>query len=161
MNKFKFSKENTLKVNSILASYPRKISAVVPLLLLAQKQNNGFVNKQIIEVISDYCDIEVGKVNELISFYTMLKLKPVGQHHFQVCRTLSCWLSHKGSVKEYFKNELKIGEGDISKDNLFSFEEVECLGACDQAPVIIHNEKYKMNCSLDKLKNTIRKIKDA
>lgn len=124
------------------SKYPaeRKASAVIPLLWLAQKQD-GWVSEPAIRLIAERLDMAVIRVLEVATFYTMFHLEPVGRHHLQLCGTTPCVLRGAEALKEVC--ERRIGEKfEITGDGLFSWEEVECVGACVNAPVVAIHDYY-------------------
>jgi NADH-quinone oxidoreductase E subunit len=144
---FQFSSENQQKVQEILAKYPdsRKKSAIMPLLDLAQRQNNNWVSKEIISCISTITEVPEIKVYEVASFYTMYNLKPVGKYLLQFCKTTPCMLRGIDQIIADCKNKLGIDIDQTTIDNLFTIKEVECLGACINAPVVQINDDYCEN----------------
>nr|WP_270375781.1 NADH-quinone oxidoreductase subunit NuoE [Marinicauda sp. Alg238-R41] len=135
---FAFSKASEEKVAFWLNKYPddRKASAVIPLLWLAQKQD-GWVCEPAIREIATRLDMPFIRVYEVATFYTMFNLEPVGEHLIQVCGTTPCWLRGADDLKAVCETRIgKKGRGNVSADGKFSWEEVECLGACSNAPMV-------------------------
>lgn len=141
---FKFNDENQKQVQKILAKYPaeRKKSAVMPLLDLAQRQNANWISKDVIACISEILEMPEIKVYEVASFYTMYNLKPVGKYLLQFCRTTPCMLRGIDQIIKDCKEKLGIEVDEISADGLFTLKEVECLGACVNAPVVQINDDF-------------------
>lgn len=141
---FAFSPENEGRVRTILAKYPpdRKQSAVLPLLDLAQRQAGGWLPKAAMDHVAGVLDMAPIRVYEVASFYTMFNLKPVGTHLVQVCRTTPCWLRGADELTETCKKKLGIGLRETTADGQFTLVEVECLGACVNAPVVQINDDY-------------------
>lgn len=141
---FTFTPENQAKADAFIAKYPtgRQASAVLPLLDLAQRQNGGWLNQQAIEYVASYLKMPVMRVAEVASFYTLYNLKPVGKYHVQVCGTTPCWLRGATEIKEACQKHLNIRDHEVTADGLFSLVEVECLGACVNAPVAQINDDY-------------------
>jgi NADH-quinone oxidoreductase subunit E len=139
---FAFSKDTMEQVKWWLAKYPpdRKASAVIPIMWLAQKQE-GWVSEPAIQAIAKLLDMAQIRVLEVATFYTMFHLDPVGKHHFQLCGTTPCMLRGSEELKEVCKRRIGAKHA-VSKDGLFSWEEVECLGACVNAPVIAIDDYY-------------------
>ena len=138
---FKFSAENMKKVEKFIAKYPkgRQASAVMPLLDIAQRQNDNWIPEAAMEEIARILDMPRIKVFEVATFYTMYNLQPKGKHHLQVCTTTPCWLAGSAEVVRACEKHLGIKMGETTPDGNFSLSEVECLGACVNAPVIQHN----------------------
>ena len=143
-NEFSFNNNNLTKARNILKMYPSnfKESAIMPLLSIAQNQNNGWLPKKAIEYISGLINVPEIKVLELATFYSMYNLSPVGKFHIEVCTTTPCMLRGSDSMLNLCKKKLGIDVGQITNDKLFSLGKVECLGACVNAPVVKVNEDY-------------------
>ncbi|MCB8875814.1 NAD(P)H-dependent oxidoreductase subunit E [Acidisoma silvae] len=148
---FAFDAASLAEIEKILKRYPpeRKASAVIFLLYEVQKQmarqtNSGWVPRVGMDVVAAMLDMAPIRVYEVATFYTMFNLKPVGRYHLQVCTTTPCWL--RGSdevVAACFKKTGLSHFGEVSADGLFSMAEVECLGACVNAPMMqVNNENY-------------------
>ena len=117
-------------------------SAIMPLLSIAQNQNNGWLPKKAIEYISGLINVPEIKVLESATFYSMYNLSPVGKFHIEVCTTTPCMLRGSDSMLNLCKKKLGIDVGQMTNDKLFSLGKVECLGACVNAPVVKVNEDY-------------------
>ncbi len=158
---FVFSKENKEELDKHISKYPdgRGASAVMPALDLAQRQNAGWISKEAIETIAATLKMPVIKVWEVASFYTMYNLEPVGKHLIQVCRTTSCWLRGSEEVLSSCRKYSGADVGRPSKDGLFSLMEVECLGACVNAPMVQINDDYYEDLDAEKMKNIIEDLK--
>ena len=138
---FAFSKENMKLVEAHIAKYPkdRQASAVMPLLNIAQLQNGGWIPEAAMAEIARLLDMPRIKVYEVATFYTMYNLEPRGKHHLQFCTTTPCWLMGSADVVKACEKHLGISMGETTKDGMFTMSEVECLGACVNAPVIQRN----------------------
>ncbi len=164
---FSFDRDNMLLAKKILKIYPKnfKESSIMPLLSIAQNQNNGWLPKKAIEYVSDFLEIPEIKVLEIATFYSMYNLSPVGKFHVEVCTTSPCMLRGSDEILSFCEKKLAIQEGGISKDKMFSLSRVECLGACVNAPIIKINKNYYEDLDLnstDKLINNLlndKKIK--
>lgn len=158
---FKFSVDNKKIFKAILKKYPkdRQASAVMPALDLAQRQNGGWIPREAIETIADLLDMPPIKVWEVASFYSMYNLEPVGKHLIQVCRTTSCWLRGSDQVLKACKKHTGTEKGNISEDGLFSVMEVECLGACVNAPMVQINDDYYEDLDAQKMEGIIEKLR--
>lgn len=159
--KFKFSSVNQEKVKTILSKYPEnaKESAVMPLLWLAQKQNkDNWIPKAAMNHIAEILDMPPIKVYEVATFYTMFNKEPVGKHLIQVCRTTPCWLRGSDSITNACKKHLKIEKGETTKDGLFTLVEVECLGACVNAPMVQINDDYYEDLDSGKMVEILEKL---
>jgi NADH-quinone oxidoreductase subunit E len=158
---FSFNKENLKKAKDIVAKYPegRQKSAMLPLLDIAQRQNDGWLSVPAIEYVANYISEPYMRAYEVASFYTMYNLKPVGKHHIQVCGTTPCWLNGAEKILESFEKHTKTKCGSTSKDGLFTISEVECLGACVNAPMAQINDDYYENLDPKKLGNLVKELK--
>mgnify|MGYP006099570287 FL=1 len=143
-NEFNFSLENLKLIEDILKKYPEKNkkSAVMPLLYLAQKQNQNWIPLAAIKYIAKYLSMPYISVYEVATFYTMYNLAPVGKHFIQVCTTTPCLIRGADKIVKICKEKISPKEGEISKDNDCSWIEVECLGACVSAPMVQINDDY-------------------
>jgi NADH-quinone oxidoreductase subunit E len=148
---FAFDAESLAEIESILKRYPpeRKASAVIALLYEVQKQmarqtNSGWIPRVAMDVVAELLDMAPIRVYEVATFYTMFNLKPVGRYHLQVCTTTPCWLRGSDDVVAACKKATGLAHfGDVTPDGLFSMAEVECLGACTNAPMLqVNNENY-------------------
>ncbi|MBH71052.1 MAG: NADH-quinone oxidoreductase chain 2 [Alphaproteobacteria bacterium MarineAlpha6_Bin6] len=159
--KFKFSDKNKIKAKKILKKYPKKFSrsAILPLLHLVQDQLEGWLSKDSIEYISKFLNVPLINVYEVASFYHMYNLKKVGKNCINVCTTTPCWLRGSDIILKKFEQKLNVKVGETTKDNLFSLNEIECLGACVDAPVIKINNNYYENLKLDDIQKIIKNLK--
>ena len=141
---FKFSTENESEVKRIIAKYPkgRQASAVMPLLDLAQRQHDNWIPMKAIEFIASKLDMAEIRVLEVATFYTMFNLKPVGQFFLQACTTTPCWLRGSDEIMRAIKDRYDINSGETSASGRFSLLEVECLGACVNAPILQVNDDF-------------------
>ena len=141
---FNFTPENIKVAKAEIAKYPKgwQESAVMPLLDLAQRQNNGWLPLAAMETVSEMLSMPAIRVYEVATFYTMYNLEPIGKYHVQVCTNLPCWLRGSDSILSTCKESLAIEIGKTSDDRLFTLSEVECLGACANAPMIQIGDDY-------------------
>ncbi|OJV12494.1 MAG: NADH-quinone oxidoreductase subunit E [Alphaproteobacteria bacterium 33-17] len=141
---FEFNAENQEKIKAIIAKYPegRQQSAVLPLLDLAQRQNDNWIPRAAMTKIASILNMPEIRVYEVATFYTMFNLAPVGKYFIQLCGTTPCWLRGADDIKKVCKNKLGIESGETSEDGMFSLLEVECLGACSNAPMVQINDDY-------------------
>jgi len=160
---FSFNKENLAKAEAIVKKYPegRQRSAVLPLLDMAQRQNGGWLSVDVIEYVANMLDMPYIRAYEVASFYTMFNLKPVGKHHIQICGTTPCWLRGAEDIKNACEKTLKIKCNETTKDGLFTLSEVECLGACINAPVVQINDDYYEDLTPTSMNDVIKKLKST
>ena len=154
---FEFTKENKDSAEKILKKYPenRKKSAVMPFLYLAQRQNENWIPLTAMKYIAKFLEMPYIKVYEVATFYTMYNLAPVGKYFVQVCTTSPCLIRGADKVVKICKEKISKEENTLSENKLCSWLEVECLGACVNAPMMqINNDYYE---DLDE-KNTIEII---
>jgi len=140
---FEFTSENKAWAETEVAKYPpgRQASAIIALLWRAQEQNDNWLPRTAIEKIADMLDMPKIRALEVATFYTMFNLEPVGKHYVQLCGTTPCMLAGADEIRKVCKK--KIGdEGCVSADGEFSWIEVECLGACCNAPMVQINDDY-------------------
>lgn len=140
---FEYTAENRARFEAIAARYPpeRRRSAILPALYLVQQQK-GFVTRNAIRHVADVIGCTAADVEDVVSFYTMYYTRPMGQYVLQVCRTLPCALRGAERVTEALSASLGIGVGETDATGTFSLLEVECLGACDRAPVVMVNDAW-------------------
>ncbi|GAA6009216.1 hypothetical protein JCM10207_004310 [Rhodosporidiobolus poonsookiae] len=143
---FALSAENQQVAKRIIAKYPPqyKKAAVIPLLEVAQKQNKGWTSISVMNHVAELLEMPPMRVYEVASFYTMFNREPVGEHFVQICTTTPCMLGGCGSDKivEAITSHLGVGLGETTQDNKFTLLEVECLGACSNAPMVQINDKF-------------------
>jgi len=161
-NIFEWSEENFSKVKTIIDKYPsgKQQSAVIPVLDLAQRQNKGCLTKNIIEKVAETLSMSFIRVMEVASFYSMFNLEPVGKNFIQICRTTPCWLRGSDKLLEVAKNVTGCDLGETSKDDKFTLVEVECLGACCNAPMIQINDDYYEDLTEENFKRLLLKLKE-
>jgi NADH-quinone oxidoreductase E subunit len=141
---FAFTPENLEKAKAYIAKYPsgRQASAVLPLLDLAQRQHDNWLPRAAMDHVAALLSMAPIRVYEVATFYTMFNLRPVGKHFFQICTTTPCWLRGSDDVVAACKRKLGIEIGESTADGLFTLREVECLGACVNAPIIQVNDDF-------------------
>ncbi|MGH6930947.1 MAG: NADH-quinone oxidoreductase subunit NuoE [Dongiaceae bacterium] len=141
---FAFTAEHAERARQIIARYPagRQASAVIPLLDLAQRQSGGWLPSAAMEHVAAVLEMAPIRVYEVASFYSMFNLKPVGNYLIQVCRTTPCWLRGSDDLTNACKKKLGVGLKEPTADGMFSVMEVECLGACVNAPVAQINDDF-------------------
>ena len=141
---FEFTSENFIKIKEIIDKYPetKQASAVMPLLYLAQSQNNNWIPLAAIKKIAKILNMSYIKVYEVTTFYSMFNLSPVGNFFIQVCTTTPCLIRGSGDIVEICKKKISNNQNELSKNNIASWTEVECLGACVNAPMLQINDDY-------------------
>jgi NADH-quinone oxidoreductase subunit E len=141
---FEFTTENLERAKAHIAKYPagRQQSAVLPLLDLAQRQSGGWLPRAAMHHVAEMLEMPRIRVYEVATFYTMFNLNPVGRYLLQACTTTPCWLRGSDAVVGACEEKLGIGIGGTTADGLFTLIEVECLGACVNAPILQVNDDF-------------------
>jgi NADH-quinone oxidoreductase E subunit len=144
---FAFTPANRETLEGILRRYPedRRKSALLPALYLVQEQQ-GYITGNAMIHVAEVIGCSRAQVEDVVTYYVMFFTQPVGKYVLQVCRTLSCALSGAGRVTEELSKQLGIGLGETTADGMFTLMEMECLGACDRAPVIMVNNEHWHEC---------------
>lgn len=158
---FAFNAEFEARAQTIIGRYPegRQQSAVIPLLDLAQRQAGGWLPTHVIEYVASYLDMPKIRVLEVASFYSMFNLEPVGEHFVQLCRTTPCWLRGSDDLRAAAKEVTGCGLGETSEDGKFTVVEVECLGACCNAPMVQINDDYYEDLTAESFKSLLEALK--
>jgi NADH-quinone oxidoreductase subunit E len=155
------SPEALLKIDKAIAKYPtdRKQSAVMAALTIAQDEK-GWLAPETMDFVAQYLGVPPIAVYEVASFYTMYDLKPVGRHKLTICTNLPCALQGAAAAAEHLKRRLGVGFNETTDDGSFTLKEGECMGACGDAPVVLHNNKTMLSwMTPDKLDRLIDELK--
>ena len=155
---FEFSLETLKQFDDVVSRYPEKKSAILPVLYMAQKEF-GHLSQEAIEYVANLMDIPAARLYGIVTFYTMLNMRPVGRHHLQICRTLPCALRGSERITNHIKNKLGINLGETTPDGKFTLSEVECLASCGTAPVMQINDDYCENLSEEKIETIFENLK--
>ncbi len=157
---FKFNDKSMEAANKIVSNYPdgKQQSAVMALLYIAQRQNDNWIPLQAMKYIAKFLDMPYIKVYEVATFYSMYNLSPVGKYFFQVCTTTPCMLRGAYDLVKVCKNKISEKENVLSDNGKISWMEVECLGACVNAPMMQVNEDYYEDLNDKKLEEIIEMI---
>lgn len=147
---YKLTDEFKAKAALLIARYPRKDAALIPLLQELQRAK-GFVAEEAMDELAKFLEIPYSRVKAVVTFYTMFNREPVGKYHLQLCRNISCHMAGAPDLLGRLKETLAIREGETTRDGLFTLSTVECLGACGAAPVVQVNETYFEKMDLKKL----------
>lgn len=147
---FAFTPTNLEKIEALRGRYPQPQALVLPLLWLAQEQE-GWLKPEVFDAVAALAETAPMEVYRVATFYTMFHLSPVGIHHIQVCKTLSCKLRGQAAIVEALKAKLGIEVGETTADGRFTLTEVECLGSCGTAPIMQVNETNYENLSVEAL----------
>ena len=159
---FEFNKKNLEEANNIIKNYPdgKQQSAVMAFLYLAQKQNDNWIPLAAMKYIGKLLSIPYIKVYEVATFYSMYNLSPVGKYFLQVCTTTPCMIRGAYDLVNVCKKNISENQNELSKDKSCSWVEVECLGACINAPMIQINEDYYEDLDVEKTEKIIEQIKN-
>ena len=157
---FEFNSASLEAAKTIIAKYPenKKQSAVMALLYIAQKQNNNWIPLAAMKFIGKFLDMPYIKVYEVATFYTMYNLAPVGKYFVQVCTTTPCMIRGAYKLVEACKEKISKKENELSNDKNCSWMEVECLGACVNAPMMQINDDYYEDLDKGKTLNILDEI---
>ncbi|PZC78766.1 hypothetical protein B5X24_HaOG217224 [Helicoverpa armigera] len=158
---FEFSEANKKRVEALLGIYPEghKRGAMIPLLDLAQRQAGGWLPISAMHKVAEILKLPRMRVYEVATFYTMFIRRPIGKYHIQVCTTTPCWLRGSDAILKALTEGTQCHVGGNSPCGKFSISEVECLGACVNAPMIQVNDDYYEDLSVDDTKEIIEKLK--
>jgi NADH-quinone oxidoreductase E subunit len=148
---FAFTDANLVQAKAIIARYPegKQASAVMPLLALAQEQYDGWLPRAAMDVVASMLGMAPVRVYEVASFYTMYNLAPTGKHVLGVCTTTPCWLRGSDDIMKTCEQHLGVRTGQTTPDGLFTLREVECLGACVNAPMMQIGKQFYEDLSAD------------
>ena len=153
-----FSEATEAKFKHLVSIYPQKRSALIPMLLLAQKEH-GYVKAEAIEYIAKFLDLNASEVDSILSFYTLLRRHPVGKYHILICTNLAFLLQGSDDIEACIKRKLGVGLGEVTPDGLFSAIEFECLGSCTTAPCIQVNGEFHENLDVPKTETLIDQLR--
>ena len=153
-----FSPETLKKFEETVNRYPKKEAAMLPVLYLAQ-QEFGYLGEEAIAYVAKILDQPPARVHGVVSFYTMLNMKPIGRHHIQVCRTLPCALRGAEKITGFLKQKLGIELGQTTADRRFTLSEVECLASCGTAPMMQINDDYYESLTEAKVTEILESLK--
>ena len=157
---FEFSKENSQEVEREIRKYPKekKASAVLALLYLVQRQNDNWIPLAAIKHVAKLLDVPYMRVYEVCTFYSMFNLAPVGKYFVQVCTTTPCMIRGAKKIVDVCEKYISKNQNELSENKLCSWTEVECLGACVNAPMMQINQDYFEDLDEDKTKEIIQKL---
>jgi NADH-quinone oxidoreductase E subunit len=153
-----FNAEEIIEVNYQISKYPEKKAAIMPVLWMAQKKW-GWISPEVMIYIGQILNLPVSHVEGVASFYTMFFKKPMGKYHVQVCTNVSCMLRKGDEIFNHISEKLGISHNQRTDDDIFSLEEVECMGACGGAPMIAVNEDFYEYVDIGKVDSIIDNLK--
>lgn len=152
-----FSEKGLEEFRRVVARYPRKQAAILPVLHIAQREF-GHISPEVIRYVAKLLDLSPARVDGVVTFYTMFNKRPVGRHHLQVCRNVSCSLLGAFHLIEVISGELGISPGETTPDGRFTLSLVECLGSCGTAPVMQVNDDYMENLTEEKVRGLLLEL---
>lgn len=157
---FSLTADNLKWARALVKKYPgdRKASAVIPLLWRVQEQNDGWVSEPALRYVADFLGMPYIRVYEIATFYTMFNLSPVGKHHVQLCGTTPCWLRGADDIKAVCRKVIG-DQNTVTPDGLFSWIEVECLGACVNAPMVQIEKDYYEDLTAENFEQILMDLK--
>lgn len=158
---YKIPPEVEQKIRAVLKKYPehKHESAIMPVLDLVQRDNGGWLSRAALEQVAARLQMPFLKVWEIASFYSMYYLAPIGKYLIQVCRTTPCWLCGSSEVLRACRDKLGIDVGETTPDKMFTLVEVECLGACVNAPMVQINDDYAEDLSYERMLAILERLK--
>ena len=151
------------EIDSIKSKFPddQNKSSIIESLLIIQHENNGYLTNELIESLADYLNVQKIDVYEVATFYSMFSLKPIGKNIISVCTNVSCMLRNSDQIVNYIEKKLKVKIGESTKDNKFYLkDEMECLAACNGAPMMQVNHINYENLTFEKIDKILDGIKD-
>jgi NADH-quinone oxidoreductase subunit E len=159
----KFNDQILNQINALIRRYPegKQKSALIPVLHIAQKENNGWLSTEVMDYVAGLLSIPPIEVYEVATFYSQFNLKPVGKYVLEVCRTGPCCLVGAEKLIDQLEKKLKIKNGETTPDGLFTLKMVECLGACGYGPVIQIGDRYFEKLDSAKVDDLLENLKNA
>ena len=152
-----FSPEVEAEINWHLAKYPSKRSAILPIMFIVQRER-GYLDAPGVLYLANRLSLRITDIWEVATFYSMLHMKPIGQYHIQICKTLSCKLLGADKLTEQCSQKLGIKPGETTPDGKFSLSLVECLGSCGTAPMFQVNFDYHENLTTEKVDQILESL---
>jgi NADH-quinone oxidoreductase E subunit len=157
---FKFTQENFDRIEKETKKYPVRKPAVMAALYLGQEQN-GYITFEVMKEVAEVLGMTTEEVLGVVTFYTMYHQKQMGKFHVQVCTNVSCMLRGGFEIWSQVKDKFGIDHMEVTSDQKFSLEEVECMGSCGTAPMIAINEDYYENLSKEKVEEILESLKNT
>jgi NADH-quinone oxidoreductase E subunit len=154
-----FSEDAMRRYKKILSRYPEKRAAIIPALALAQKEF-GWISQEVADYLGELMGYPPSDVLSVATFYTLLRKKPVGKYHLEICRNVSCWLMGATACMNETKRLLGVEAQEITSDGKFSWDFTECLASCGTAPAMQVGDRYFENLSPEKMGELIEKLRN-
>ena len=160
MDNINLSAEMISEIEEWILKFPakQKRSAVIAALTIVQRHNNGWLSQGLLDAVAVYLELPTIAVYEVATFYSMFELQPVGKYKICVCTNLSCMLCGCKKIVSHLKNKLNLDFGQTTKDSKFTLKEIECIAACDKAPVIQVNGKYFENVTIESVDQILAEL---
>ena len=157
---FKFTPENLDRIEQETKKYPVRKPAVMAVLYIGQEQN-GYISLEVIKEVAEVLGMTTEEVLGVVTFYTLYHQKQMGKYHIQVCTNVSCMLRGGYEIWNQVKDKFGIDHMEVTTDQKFSLEEVECMGSCGTAPMIAINEDYYENLSKEKVEEILESLRST
>jgi NADH-quinone oxidoreductase subunit E len=155
---FSLSAERERELADIVARYPNKMAACIPVLHLCQAQNQNWVSEDVIEFVAKKLDLSTAHVKGVVTFYTLFNQRPVGKHQVWVCRTLSCALRGSDRILEHCEKRLGCHVGETTKDGKVTLRTAECLASCGTAPMMQVDKQYYENLTVEEVDRILDRL---
>lgn len=157
-----FTPEAERQIAEVLTRYPEEHrgAALIPVLYIAQAEF-GYLTLEVMELVAERLGLPPSRVMNTATFYTMLRKKPVGQHHLQVCTNVSCWLRGADRMLAHLEERLGVNAGETTADKRFTLDECECLGSCGTAPAMQVGDEYVEELTIEKLDALLARLRNV
>ena len=154
-----FTPEARAQIDMLRKRYPTAEAVLLPALYIAQRLSGGWLPDEAIQAVAAELDLAESKVYGVVTFYDLFHQKPVGRHRIRVCTNLSCQIRGSGEIMETLRQELGVGEEEVTPDGRCSYVHFECLGSCDTAPMMMVDDDYQENLTPKKVRDILRGLK--
>lgn len=154
-SRFEFTPENRKTFENVLRRYPVKRAALLPALNLAQLQQ-GYISPEVEAYVAELLEVPPVDVHEVVTFYTLYKRRPMGRNHILLCTNIACWIRGSDSIREHLCRKLGVGPGGVSAEGKFSWQTVECMGACEMAPMMQMGKDYHGHLTPERVDEILR-----
>jgi len=154
-----FSEAALAEIQALRPRYPTSEALLLPVLHIAQREWGGWLPDEAIAAVAEELELPVAKVYGVVTFYDLYHQKPVGRHRIRVCTNLSCQLRGSDEIMETLRQELGVGEDEITPDGRCSYVHFECLGSCDTAPMMMVDDEYHENLTPNRVRQVLKGLK--
>lgn len=155
---FAFSAESKARLDELRKRYPTEEALLLPALHLAQREAGGWLPDHVIEAVAAELHLPPAKVYGVVTFYDLFEQRPMGRHRIRVCTNLSCQLRGAEEIMETLREELEVGENEVTSDGRCSYTHFECLGSCDTAPMLMLDDDYHENLTPAKMREILESL---